>query len=75
MYSPKIKENHVRELYQLKQVLNKPITTLANDAIAIYLTDKRLILQASNAHSKTNLTPKIYTESKRSINILEECLK
>lgn len=39
MYSPKIKEHHVRALYLLKQQVKKPITHLANEAIAQYLNN------------------------------------
>jgi len=40
-YSPKIKPELVRRLYQLKHstVPKKPITKLANEAIAIYLNN------------------------------------
>lgn len=37
MYSPKIKEEHVRQLYRLKQIVKRPITHLANEAIEEYL--------------------------------------
>ena len=37
MYSPKIKEQHVRSLYLLKQIVKRPITHLANEAIEQYL--------------------------------------
>ena len=39
MYSPKIKEQHVRSLYLLKQKVKRPITHLANEAIAQYLNN------------------------------------
>ena len=42
MYSPKIKEEYVRRLYQLKLREGKPITTLANEAISAYLSKKAL---------------------------------
>lgn len=42
MYSPKIREPLVRELYQLKQREKKPITRLANEAIEIYLKQKSI---------------------------------
>lgn len=38
MYSPKIKEEHVRDLYRLKQKVKRPITHLANEAIEQYLS-------------------------------------
>ena len=37
MYSPKIKEELVRKLYQLKQQTHRPMTSLANEAIENYL--------------------------------------
>lgn len=40
MYSPKIKEELVRQLYQLKLIEKRPITHLANEAIIIYLSQK-----------------------------------
>lgn len=40
MYSPKIDEALVRQLYQLKQVEHRPMTLLANEAIQQYLLNK-----------------------------------
>ena len=40
MYSPKIKEELVRELYQLKQQNRKPMTAMVNEAVTEYL-DRR----------------------------------
>ncbi|MHB8335832.1 MAG: hypothetical protein ACYDEE_00245 [Ignavibacteriaceae bacterium] len=40
MYSPKIKENYVRQLYQLKKIEKRPMTRLVNEAIAQYLLTK-----------------------------------
>ena len=37
MYSPKIREELVRKLYQLKQQTNKPMTNLVNEAVIEYL--------------------------------------
>lgn len=37
MYSPKIKEELIPELYRLKQSTKKPMTTLVNEAIIEYL--------------------------------------
>jgi len=37
MYSPKIKEEYVSQLWHLKQRIKKPITHLANEAIAEFL--------------------------------------
>ena len=39
-YSPKIKEELVRKLYLLKQIEQRPITVLANEAINQYLNKK-----------------------------------
>ena len=41
MYSPKIKEDHVRQLYQLKQVEKKPMTRLVAEALDLYLQLKQ----------------------------------
>jgi predicted transcriptional regulator len=40
MYSPKIDEALVRQLYQLKQVERRPMTLLANEAIQQYLNNR-----------------------------------
>jgi len=37
MYSPKVKEELVRKLYQLKQVNKKPMTSMVNEAVTEYL--------------------------------------
>jgi hypothetical protein len=37
MYSPKVKEELVRELYQLKQQNRKPMTNMVNEAVTEYL--------------------------------------
>ena len=37
MYSPKIKEELVRKLYQLKQQNRKPMTRMVNEAVTEYL--------------------------------------
>ena len=37
MYSPKIKEELVRKLYQLKQLNKKPMTNMVNEAVTEYL--------------------------------------
>lgn len=41
MYSPKIKEELVRQLYQIKQIEKRPITHIANEAIKTYLKHKQ----------------------------------
>lgn len=38
MYSPKIKEKFIPQLYKLKQQTHKPMTTMVNEAIHEYLT-------------------------------------
>ena len=40
MYSPRIKAELVAELYQLKQKELKPMTKLANEAVAEYIRRK-----------------------------------
>ncbi|MEO8231489.1 MAG: hypothetical protein ABI638_04360 [Ignavibacteriota bacterium] len=54
MYSPKIKEQHVRALYLLKQQVKKPITHLANEAIEQYLKNlsKELIQTKENDNER-----------------------
>ena len=37
MYSPKIKESLIPELYRLKQQTKKPMTVLVNEAVIVYL--------------------------------------
>lgn len=39
MYSPKIKEELVRKLYQHKQRYPKPMTDMVNEAVEQYLTN------------------------------------
>lgn len=41
MYSPKIKEELIRELYKLKQQNKKPMTKLVNEAVTEYLMGLR----------------------------------
>jgi len=65
MYSPKIKEESVRSLYRLKQVLRKPITVLANEAIELYLRDKALNLNGLQTAIVEGI-PAETTENKRS---------
>lgn len=36
-YSPKVKEEFVRKLYQLKQLNKKPMTRMVNEAVEDYL--------------------------------------
>jgi len=39
-YSPQIKGDLVRRLYQLKQIEKRPMTRLVNEAIILYLEKK-----------------------------------
>jgi hypothetical protein len=41
MYSPKIREDYIRQLYLLKQVDKRPTTQMVNEAIAQYLLNKQ----------------------------------
>jgi hypothetical protein len=41
MYSPKIKDELVRSLYQLKQLTNTPMTKMVNEAVIEYLEKRR----------------------------------
>ena len=41
MYSPKVNEELVRELYQLKQLNKKPMTNMVNEAVTEYLCKRR----------------------------------
>lgn len=41
MYSPKVKEELVRELYQLKQLNKKPMTNMVNEAVIEYLRRRK----------------------------------
>jgi hypothetical protein len=41
MYSPKIKDELVRSLYQLKLQTNMPMTKLVNEAVIEYLEKRR----------------------------------
>lgn len=45
MYSPKIKEDHVRALYQLKQIEKTPMTRLVREAIEQYLQKKQITIK------------------------------
>lgn len=54
MYSPKIDPQHVRALYLLKQQVKRPMTHLANEAIAQYLKNisKDVILVKENDNAR-----------------------
>jgi predicted GNAT family N-acyltransferase len=43
MYSPKVKEELIPQLYQLKLIAKKPMTTLVNEAIIEYLNLRKEI--------------------------------
>lgn len=49
MYSPKVKEELVRKLYQLKQLNKKPMTNMVNEAVTEYLSRR------SNDNGETRL--------------------
>ena len=53
MYTPRIKEEFVRQLYQLKQKEKRPITHLANEAIEQYLKSKSLIQRGESNDRRT----------------------
>ena len=52
MYSPKIKVDLVRQLYQLKQQTRTPMTKLVNEAIVEYLIRRNKNESAENQLSK-----------------------
>jgi hypothetical protein len=43
MYSPKINETLVQQLYQLKLIVRKPMTQIVNIAIKEYLDKQRKV--------------------------------
>ena len=52
MYSPKIKVDLVRQLYQLKQQTKRPMTKLVNEAVVEYLIRRNTNGSAENQLSK-----------------------
>lgn len=44
MYSPKVNEEYIPVLYQLKQATGKPMTLLVNEAISEYLGKRGVII-------------------------------
>jgi uncharacterized protein YneF (UPF0154 family) len=52
MYSPKIKEELVRAMYQIKQKTGKPITKQANEAMREYLQRFKDILNEDEQDAK-----------------------
>ena len=53
MYSPKIKENLVRDLYQLKIATGKPMTKIANNILAKGITKMKTNVN-SNKKEESN---------------------
>jgi hypothetical protein len=51
MYSPKVREELVVELYQLKQQIGKPMTKLVNEAVVEYLKRRR---ESNGLHKSGN---------------------
>jgi len=54
MYSPKVKEELVRELYQLKQQNKKPMTAMVNEAVVEYLLKRGGTNNGRNRLCKTS---------------------
>ncbi|MHB1687916.1 MAG: hypothetical protein ACYCVH_11130 [Ignavibacteriaceae bacterium] len=54
MYSPRIKEDYVRQLYQLKQIEKIPMTKMVNEAIAQYLLTKQQQSRKENSDERRN---------------------
>ena len=51
MYIPKLKDEKVRKLYQLKQQVRRPMTFLINEAVEMYLMKQ---LKSMEEHSNEN---------------------
>ncbi len=54
MYSPKVNEELVRELYQLKQENKKPMTSMVNEAVVEYLAKRGGTKNGKNRLCKTS---------------------
>lgn len=58
MYSPKIDEKLIPALYQLKQLTNKPMTKMVNEAVIEYLLKRKIFIndeQRNNSdHTKSS---------------------
>lgn len=54
MYSPKIDEKLIPELYRLKQKTKKPMTVLVNEAVVNYLTINEIGENNELEHNKSN---------------------
>ena len=54
MYSPKVKEELVKELYRLKQQNRKPMTNMVNEAVTEYLVGLRLKEVLPHKHGENN---------------------
>jgi len=52
MYSPKIDEKLIPELYRLKQRENKPMTYLVNEAVKEYLKKRKEVEDAGSNCNK-----------------------
>lgn len=44
MYSPKVKDAHVRRLFRIRVALRRPMTQLVAEAVEAYLTQKEAAL-------------------------------
>ena len=51
MYSPKIDEKLIPALYQLKQLTNKPMTKMVNEAVIEYLLKRKEIKNVEQRNS------------------------
>lgn len=56
MYSPKIYEHNVIRLFQLKQMLKKPMTRIVNEIISEYLNKLENQLQTKPGESNDRRT-------------------
>lgn len=55
MYSPSLKEKHIRRLYLLKLAVKKPMTVLVAEAVEQYLNQyQSLIKEVSNEEPTSN---------------------
>lgn len=51
MYTPKIKEEYIYKLYQLKQVRKKPMTKLVNEAVRDYLHKNKSFINKEESYA------------------------
>ena len=54
MYTPALKENLVRKLYQLKLVEKRPMTKLINEAVEQYLSAKQTNNNMEEQNERSN---------------------